>query len=76
MQVEIEGVGGSRSILEVEQMALADGFDMQDEEQKEEKGDSSVSNLTNQIYNFFSDGGKKTQEERECLKWKGWYLKP
>lgn len=47
MQVEIEEVGGSRSILEVEQMALADGFDMQDEEQKEEKGDSSVSNLTN-----------------------------
>lgn len=43
----MEGVGGPRSILKVEQMALADGFDMQDEGQKEKKGDSSVSNLTN-----------------------------
>lgn len=64
MQVAIERVGGSRSILEVEQMALADGFDMQDEGQKEEKGDSSVSNLTNQISNFFSDGKKNKQEEK------------
>lgn len=43
----MEGVGGPRSILKVEQMALADGFDIQDEGQKEKMGDSSVSNLTN-----------------------------
>lgn len=45
--MEMERVGGSRCIWEVEQMALADGCDMQDEGQKGWKDDSSVSNLTN-----------------------------
>lgn len=34
----MEGVGGPISILKVEQMALADGFDMQDEGQMGKKG--------------------------------------
>lgn len=39
MQVEMEEVCGSRCTLEVEQMVLADGFDVQDEGEEGIKGD-------------------------------------
>lgn len=40
-------VGRSRCILEVEHLALAVGFNMQDEGQEGIKCESSISNLTN-----------------------------